>query len=110
MKRFLNFIIGKLFRVPPVNLDNTYPPVICGEISAPVETLQARITIDPLNYDRDLESCKREIVHLLAEELIPFIDFEVVEGLDGIWDPYRIKTYHSRTIYGTLKVVKGLKV
>lgn len=106
MKRFLNFIIGKLFRVPPVNLDNTYPPVIYGEISANVETLRARITIDPLDRDRELESHKREIAWLLAEELIPFIDFEVVEGLDGVYDPYRCKTYHSRTIYGTLKVIR----
>ena len=82
MKRFLNLVIGKLFKkkIPLVNLDNCYPPIKYEETSLNVETLAFECFIE-----RGLlvpESVyKREIATGLSKRLIPYIEFETTEDI-----------------------------
>lgn len=95
MKRFLNFIIGKLFKIPRVNLDNCYPPVNCDITELDVETLAYECFIEhgPLIPE---SVYKREIAIELAKELIPYIKYETTEDI-----------YHDGIRYrGVIKIVK----
>lgn len=97
MKKFLNFIIGKLFKkkIPLANLDNCYPPVICEETSLNVETLAFECFIEHgLVVPESIY--KREIATGLGKQLIPYIKFEANE--DNIYGGIRYR--------GVIRIVK----
>lgn len=80
MKKFLNFIIGKLFRIPKANLNNIYPP----------PTIECTpLDIKKFTYEQSIERgifvpesiVKKELVRGLSEELIPYIHFETTEDI-----------------------------
>ena len=80
MKRLLNFIIGKLFKIPLVNLDNCYPPVNYEKTSLDVETLSCDILTERGLLVPEI-ILKRELASRLAYELIPYIDFKTTEDI-----------------------------
>ena len=80
MKRLLNFIIGKLFKIPLVNLDNCYPPLKCDITSLNVETLKCEILVERGMLVPEIIH-KRELARLLANDLIPYINFETTEDI-----------------------------
>ena len=86
MKKFLNFIISKIFKIPKVNLDNIYPPVKYEAILSNIVGLHAEININldtlPVGINPEIIH-KREIANLLKEELIPYIRFEINEDCPG---------------------------
>lgn len=94
MKRFLNFIIGKIFKIPRVNLDNCYPPVNYEITSLNVETVSAEVMIP--NYIPE-DVYKKELIHKLGEALADYIEFETIE------DPYRSERFRCRA---TIRIVK----
>lgn len=98
MKRLLNLIIGKLFKIPRVNLENIYPPVTCEITSLDLETLGAEIFISNGNHNVPIPESvyKKEIASKLAYLLIPYIKLESRDNL-----------YCEGVIYrGTIRVVK----
>lgn len=94
MKRLLNFIIGKLFKIPRANLDNIYPPITCEITPIDVETIRAEVMIPKYIPE---EVYKKELIHKLGEALTDYIKFETVE------DPILDNRYRCR---GTIKIVK----
>lgn len=98
MKRLLNFIIGKLFKIPRANLDNIYPPVSCDITSLSLETLRAEIFIhnDNTNVPIPESVYKKEVARVLSNSLIPYIKLESCDNL-----------YRDGVVYrGTIRVVK----
>lgn len=80
MKKFLNFIIGKIFKIPLVNLDTMYPPVEFEKTDLKVVKLASEIYIDRGLAVPDFIH-KRELANRLASELLPYIDFETTEDI-----------------------------
>ena len=82
MKKFLNFIIGKLFRIPKANLNNIYPPLKIEHIPLDVKTLCCEHYFERRFCEYALENwLKREIARELVDELIPYIHFETTEDI-----------------------------
>ena len=95
MKRLLNFIVGKLFKIPRVNLDTCYPPVKCETTSLDIENVGAVVTI-PIGLSIPEEALKKEVAHKLSDKLINYITFETFE------DPKRDQVCYM----GTISIVK----
>lgn len=80
MKKFLNFIISKIFRIPRANLDNIYPPPTIERTSLDVETLRCDYYVER-EINVPVSICKREVAKRLANELLPYIHFETTEDI-----------------------------
>lgn len=52
-----------------------------------------------------IDEYKREIATMLIDELIPLIEFEIVEENDGYYDYQLDKSFANQTLYGTIRVV-----
>ena len=79
MKKFLNFIASKIFRIPRVNLDNCYPlkvetPSLDVETLAYECSVKKDILIPEIVY-------KKKIGAELVAKLIPYIRFETTEDI-----------------------------
>lgn len=80
MKKLLNFIISKVFKIPLANLDNIYPPVTFDITSADVETLTYETFIVHGSLLPE-QVCKRAVAKGLIDELIPYIKYETSEDI-----------------------------
>lgn len=97
MKKFLNFIIGKVFKkkIPLANWDKYFPPLVCEETSLNVETLAFECFIEHgLVVPESIY--EREIATGLSKQLIPYIKFESTE--DNIYGGIRYR--------GVIRIVK----
>lgn len=81
MKRLLNFIIGKLFKIPLVNLDKCYPPENLETTSLNVKTLSSEVVIPRAEaFVVPGNVYKKEIARRLSYELIDHIEFETTDA------------------------------